>query len=104
MVPVNGVAASASVGAGPCLLWARSGPLQRSKSILTDRTETGSLFAKKSRNWVTGLSGSWFSPKSVFPLHDGVRELIGQNVIREVGSVPPLPLQAGLIRHRPEGR
>ena len=53
---------------------------------------TGSLFAEKSRIWVTGLSGSWFSPKSVFPLHDGVRELIGQNVIREVGSVPPLPL------------
>ena len=27
-----------------------------------------------------------------FPLHDGVQELIGQNVIREVGNVPPLPL------------
>ncbi len=73
-------------------------------SAQRDGRESGSLFALKSRAWVTGLSGSWFSPKSVFPLHDGVRELIGQNVIREVGNVPPLPLQTGLIRHRPEGR
>ena len=29
-------------------------------------------------------SGTWFSTKSVVPLPDGVRELIGQNVIREV--------------------
>jgi hypothetical protein len=29
-------------------------------------------------------SGSRFSTKSVVPLPDGVRELIGQNVIREV--------------------
>jgi hypothetical protein len=31
-----------------------------------------------------GHSGTWFSTKSAVPLPDGVRELIGQNVIREV--------------------
>jgi len=41
---------------------------------------------------------------SVQPLPDGVRKLIGQNVIREVGLDPPLPLQAGSICHRPGGR
>ncbi len=37
-------------------------------------------------------SGSRLSKKSVLPLHDGVRELIGQNVMREVGALPLLPL------------
>ena len=31
-----------------------------------------------------GSSGTWFSTKSAWPLPDGVRELISQNVIREV--------------------
>lgn len=31
-----------------------------------------------------GHSGIWFSTKSAVPLRDGVRELIGQNVIRGV--------------------
>ncbi|WP_204326073.1 hypothetical protein, partial [Sulfitobacter sediminilitoris] len=31
-----------------------------------------------------GHSGTWFSTKSALPLPDGVRELIGQNVIRGV--------------------
>ena len=50
------------------------------------------------------LSGSRFSTKSAFPLPDGVRELIGQNVIREVSSVLLQPDMTGLIRLRPEGR
>ena len=49
-------------------------------------------------------SGSWFSTKSVFPLPDGVRELTGQNVIREVSSMHLQQVMTGLIRLRPEGR
>lgn len=49
-------------------------------------------------------SGSWFSTKSVFPLPDGVRELTGQNVIREVSSTHLQQVMTGLIRLRPEGR
>ena len=54
--------------------------------------QSGSLFASVSRIWAHCLSGSWFSTKSAWPLHDGVRELIGQNVIRDVGFGPRLPL------------
>lgn len=50
------------------------------------------------------LSGSRFSTKTVCPLPDGVRDLIGQNVIREVSSVLLQPDMTGLIRLRPEGR
>ena len=39
-----------------------------------------------------------------FPLPDGVRELIGQNVIREVSDWLLQQLMTGLIRLRPEGR
>lgn len=55
--------------------------LQKSSSLFAELSITG-------QSRVFCLSGTWFSTKSALPLPDGVRELIGQNVIREVGACP----------------